>query len=356
MSDAANIVSGKLSRGGFTLDVDLAWDDRVVVFFGRSGAGKSSLFELILGLYPRAASRVRLGGEWLADAQRGFHSPPWQRQLGWVPQAATLFPHLDVAGNLRFGPRGANEAAARERAIEVLELGALLARDVRDLSGGERQRVAIGRALASAPRALLLDEPLASLDVGLRARVLRDLLRVRDELGVPILAITHDPDEAMVLGERVTVLDAGRAVASGPPQTVLWSRAVLPLSASLGLENVFEGRASLGDPTTFTTDSGLRLALPEPLATAARACIGIRAEDVLIAVDLPSRISARNVLPARVTHCEDAGADTFVHLALEPGDERLVAKLTGRAARQLELRAGLPVHAIIKAQAIRRLT
>ncbi len=356
MSDAANIVGGTLTRGSFRLDVDLAWDDRVTVFFGRSGAGKSSLFELILGLHPRAASRVRLGGEWLADRARRLHVPAWQRQLGWVPQDATLFPHLDVADNLRFGPRGASDTGARERAIEVLELGALLDRAVLDLSGGERQRVAIGRALASAPRALLLDEPLASLDVGLRARVLRDLLRVRDEFGVPILAITHDPDEAMVLGERVCVLDAGRVVANGAPQTVLWSRAVLPLSASLGLENVFEGRASLGDPMTFTTDLGLQLALPEPLGGAARACIGIRAEDILIAVDPPSRISARNVLPARITNCEEAGSDTFVHLTLEPGDERLVAKLTARAARQLELRAGLPVHAIIKAQAIRRLT
>jgi len=356
VSDAANIVTGALPREGFCLDVDLAWDDRVVVLFGRSGAGKSSLFELILGLHPRATSRVRLGGEWLADARRGIHTPVWQRQLGWVPQNATLFPHLSVAGNLRFGPRSAGDVVAGERAIEVLELGALLDRDVRDLSGGECQRVAIGRALASAPRALLLDEPLASLDVGLRARVLRDLLRVRDELGVPILAITHDPDEAMVLGERVIVLDAGRVVASGAPQTVLWSRSVLSLSASLGLENVFDGRPRLGDPTSFVTDAGLQLALPEPLGGSARACIGIRAEDVLIAVDPPTRISARNVLPARVTRCEDAGPDTFVHLALEPGDERLVAKLTGRAARNLELRAGLPVHAIIKAQAIRRLT
>jgi molybdate transport system ATP-binding protein len=201
----------------------------------------------------------------------------------------------------------------------------------------------------------LLDEPLASLDLGLRARVLRDLLRVRDELALPILAITHEPDEAIVLGERVLVLEAGRVVASGAPQAVLWSRAVLPLSASLGLENVFEGRASLGDPTTFTTDSGFRLALPEPLGATGRAAVGIRAEDVLIAVDPPSRISARNVVAARVAHCEDAGADTFVHLDPERGDERLVAKLTSRAASDLELRAGLPVHAIIKAQAVRRL-
>jgi molybdate transport system ATP-binding protein len=356
MSDAANIVAAKLTLGEFTLDVDLAWEERVVVFFGRSGAGKSSLFELILGLHPAARSRVRIGGEWLADSDCRLHTPVWRRGLGWVPQDASLFEHLDVAANLRFGPRGSDDAVARQRAIEVLELGALLERDVRDLSGGERQRVAIGRALASAPRALLLDEPLASLDVGLRARVLRDLLRVRDEFGLPILAITHDPDEAMVLGERVTVLDAGRVAASGEPRAVLWSRAVLPLAASLGVENVFEGRASLGDPTSFATDAGLQLALPEPLGGATRTCIGIRAEDVLIAVDPPTRISARNVLAARVTHCEDAGADTFVHLAIRPGNEPLVAKLTGRAVRQLELRAGMPVHAIIKAQAIRRLT
>lgn len=356
MSEAAHHLHASLARDGFTLEVDVAWEERVTVFFGRSGAGKSTLLDVALGRLPAAEQSTRIAGEALADAARGVHAPPWQRRLGWVPQSPTLFPHLDVAANLAFGAGDRRDDAARSHAIDLLELGPLLGRRVDQLSGGEHQRVAIGRALASAPRALLLDEPLASLDVGLRARVLRDLLRVRDELALPIWMITHDPDEALLLADRVIVLDEGRVVASGAPDAVLWSRAVLPVAESLGLENVLHGRASLGDPSVLTTDSGTPLALPAPIEAATRVCVGIRAEDVLLAVDPPGRISARNVLSARVVRCEDAGADTFVHLALGTGDEALVAKLTGRAARTLELRAGLPVHAIIKAQAIRRLT
>ena len=356
MSASQACIRARLERGAFTLDVDLAWDERVVVFFGRSGAGKTTLLEVVLGLHPSAEQETALGGECLADAVRGHSLPPWRRGLGWVPQEATLFPHRDVAGNLDFAPAARRDTAARNRAIELLDLGLLLDRDVRDLSGGERQRVAIARALAASPRALLLDEPLASLDVDRRARVLRDLLRIRDELEIPILVITHDPDEASVLAERITVLEAGRVVESGDPHAVLWSRAVLPLAAGLGLENLFHGRASLGDPTRLTTDAGLQLALPEPVPGATRCCVGLRAEDVLVAVDPPGRISARNVLPARVERCEDEGADCYVHLALHEGGEPLVAKLTARAARTLELHPGTPVHAIIKAQAIRRVT
>jgi molybdate transport system ATP-binding protein len=228
---------------------------------------------------------------------------------------------------------------------------------VDELSGGERRRVAIARALAPGPRALLLDEPLAGLDLALRARVLPHLLRVREELGVPILAITHEPDEALLLGGRVVVLDAGRIVASGPPREILWSRAVLPLSAALGLENVFEGRitaAGAGD-ATLETARGLRLVLPVALAPGETACVGLRAEDVLLSADPPGRVSARNVCEARVARCEPAGGDAFVHLETLPGGEPLVAKLTAGAAQHLGLAPGSRVFALVKAQALRRL-
>ena len=229
---ARNQIAVSLRRGDFELDVDLTWDDRVTVIFGPSGSGKSTLFEAVLGLHPAHARTIRLGDVALDDAAEGLHRLPEARGLGWVPQDALLFPHLDVAGNLRVGLERAGKAgtAHLDHAVEVLEIGDLLARRPDRLSGGERQRVAIARALASGPRALLLDEPLASLDLPLRARVLPYLLRVRDALDLPILYITHDPDEAMLLGERVIVLDAGRVVATGPPEQVLWSRAVLPLS------------------------------------------------------------------------------------------------------------------------------
>jgi molybdate transport system ATP-binding protein len=352
----AHLIEARLPRSGFSLDVSLAWDERVAVVFGPSGAGKSTLFQLLLGFHPTAELRVRIGGVDLDDPARGLRTAVEARALGWVPQDPLLFPHLRVEENLRFG--GARAEAFHDllgAAIEVLELSPLLQRKVHELSGGERQRVAIGRALASGPRALLLDEPLASLDLALRARVLPYLLRIRDELSVPLLYITHEPDEAMLVGERVFVLDEGRVVASGDPRAVLWSRAVLPLSAALGMENVLEGRivARAADLQLLETAQGLHLTLPpRGLELGERLRIGLRAEDVLLAADPPGRISARNVFLARVTRLDETSDGVWVHL---DAGEPLVAKLTPRAVRALDLGEGADVHAVIKSQALRRL-
>jgi molybdate transport system ATP-binding protein len=355
VSEHASHLHCRIDRPGFSLDVDFGWDERVAVVFGPSGSGKSTLFEIVLGLERCAGAHVRIGDIPFDDPDAGLHLATERRDLGWVPQAPTLFPHLNVAENLDFGrARGADrDPAARERAIEVLEIGGPLDRSIDQLSGGEAQRVAIARALASGPRALLLDEPLAALDLPLRARVLPYLMRVRDQLDLPILYITHDPDEAQLIGEIVVVLDAGRVVATGAPRDVLWSRAVLPLSEALGLENVFEGgiRREHGSPT-FISDAGLRLVLPVSLDSDARIRIGLRAEDVVLAADRPGKISARNVLETRVIACDDRDGDVYV--SLDAG-ERLVAKVTTAAAGQLALAPGRTVFAIIKAQALRRL-
>ena len=358
MTEPRSLLQVELERPGFRLSLELDWDDRVLVLFGPSGSGKTSLLECVLGLHPKARTRVRLAGRWLQDDASGLRVPNHARQLGWVPQGGMLFPHLDVAGNLRFGQRraGSDGAAVLARAIEVLEIGSLLQRRVDELSGGERSRVALARAVASGPRALLLDEPLASLDLPLRARVLPYLLRVRDELELPMLYITHDPDEAMLLGERVAVLEAGRLVVHGPPREVLWSRAVLRLSETLGLENVLEAR-SLGreegaSGSEVESATGLRLAIPWRLPPDTPVCLGIRAEDLMLALHEPRDISARNVLPARVVRCEPLDTDYLVHL---DAGERWVAKLTAAAVEKLGLREGTPVFVIIKAHALRRL-
>ena len=152
-------------------------------------------------------------------------------------------------------------------------------------------------------------------------------------------------------------MSRGREVASGAPVEVLWSNAVLPLAQALGLENVFEGRVveTRGDASTLATAGGLRLALPVAPTRGERVCVGVRAEDVLLAADAPGRVSARNVIPARVSRCEPRGADAYVHLETDAGGERLVAKITVGAAAKLALRPGSNVHALVKAQAIRRL-
>ncbi len=356
MSEASTLINVSLSRGEFSLDVNLSWDARVAVIFGPSGSGKSTLFEAVLGLLPAAAARIRVGGSWLDDRERGLRLRPEQRRLGWVPQDALLFPHLSVAQNLAFAAKQNVPPAgsALARATRALEIGDLLERRAHELSGGERQRVAIARALAGSPRALLLDEPLASLDLPLRARALRHLLRMRDELEIPILWITHDPDEAQVAGEIAVVLEKGRFVAAGPPREVLWSRAVLPLSEALGLENVIEARvvgAGVHE-CSVETARGLRLVLPVALPIGERVCLGLRAHDVLLSADAPGRVSARNLLPARVERIDVAEGDASV--TLDAG-ERLVAKLTVGAVERLALRPGSHVHALIKAQALRRI-
>ncbi len=347
----------QLERNGFHLDLDFSWRERVAVLFGPSGSGKTTLLETALGLHRATRCIIRLAGETLEDTARGIRLPVEGRRLGWMPQDPTLFPHLDVRGNLQLGLARAGVGGLQilDRAIEVLEIGELLGRRVDELSGGERQRIALARALASGPRALLLDEPLAALDLPLRARVLPYLLRVRDELGLPMLYITHDPDEAMLVGEVLAVLDQGRIVATGPPREVLWSRPVRPLSEALGLENVLEARAITAHDdweSEIETPGGLRLHVPWPLEKGTPLCVGVRAEDVLLAVGETGRLSARNVIQGRVVSCETHSGEVLVHVDV---GERLCAKLTPGAVRKLELEVGSHVSLIIKAHALRRL-
>ncbi len=336
MSDAANQIQLRLRRRNFSLEIDIAWNPRVAVIFGPSGSGKTTLFRAVLGLLRSERPRIRLGGVWLDDPDRQLHLPPAQRGLGWVPQDPTLFPHLSVEDNIRFGSArvGTDSGQALRRGIDALEIGDLLDRRVDQLSGGERQRVAIARALASGPRALLMDEPLAALDHPLRARVLPYLLRVRDQLDIPVLYITHDPDEALLVGEIVIVLDEGRVVASGPPHEVLWSRPVLPLSEALGLENVLDGRVveAGATGTTVETTGGLRLVVPVSLKSGERVRLGFRAQDVMLATEPPGSLSARNVFEATVTECMPRGDSAMIHLM--PSRKAASAKGAQRSQRQ----------------------
>ncbi|MAG29536.1 MAG: molybdenum ABC transporter ATP-binding protein [Deltaproteobacteria bacterium] len=354
----------ELARVGFSMSLRLEWQSRTLVLFGASGSGKTTLLRVLLGLEPAARARVRLAGEWLDDPERGLRTPVHERRLGWVPQSPTLFPDRNVERNIRFGARttrrtGGSTTALSEdwigQAIEVLGLGDLLTRAVGDLSGGERQRVALARAIATRPRALLLDEPLAALDLGLRARILPYLIRIRDELDLPIVHITHDPDEAMLLGEEIAVLDAGRLIAQGAPRETLWSQAVHSLSTRMGVENVLEVRGASPDgPSTLVrTTGGTELETPWAVGSGEELCLGLRAEDILIALDRPGRISARNLCPGRIVQIESHLDNRLVHV--DVGSERLISKLTQRAVAELDLEPGTDVYLIIKSQALRRI-
>jgi molybdate transport system ATP-binding protein len=208
----------------FTLELDATLSAHVTAIFGPSGAGKTLLLEAVSGLRRPEAGRIVLSGRVLDDAAAGIHVPPRERAVGYVTQDDSLFPHLSVAGNLRYGAgRGVARKApfGEDRIVDTLGLASLLDRRPATLSGGERRRVALGRALLSAPEILLLDEPLSGLDRPLKERVLEHLLRVKAAFPIPILYVTHEAAEVAALADEVVVLDAGHLAARGAPVDVL---------------------------------------------------------------------------------------------------------------------------------------
>lgn len=204
----------------FTLEVDAEIDCQVAAIFGPSGAGKTSLLDLIAGLRRPRTAFIQLGDQVLTDTAAGIMVPTRHRQIGYVPQDLALFPHLSVRQNLLYGHRRSAEAKSPftyEHVTEVLEIRPLAARRPDLLSGGEKQRVALARALLASPRILLLDEPLASLDSALKSRIIPYLARIRDEFRLPMLYVTHDWTEVRALCSEVLVLERGRIVDRGEP-------------------------------------------------------------------------------------------------------------------------------------------
>ena len=211
----------RLPLSAFALEVDAHLAARITGVFGASGAGKTSLLEVLAGLRRPAAGRIVLDHLVLADAARGFSLAPDRRGIGYVPQDDALFPHLNVRQNLCYshaaGQPGPRPEITYAHVVEVLNLADLTERRVGSLSGGERQRVAFGRAVLAAPRLLLLDEPLDGLDAELKERVIPYLLTIRDEFGIPMLYVSHNPDEIVALCDDVLLLDRGRCARRGPP-------------------------------------------------------------------------------------------------------------------------------------------
>lgn len=224
----------RLPLGHITLEFSGDFAAPITGIFGPSGAGKTSLLDVIAGLRQPATARITLGERTLTDTATSLHIPPEQRRIGYVPQDLALFPHLTVNENVRYGLRSKNgtpssssaslPAASQftlEHVIEVLEISPLLPRSVNQLSGGEKQRVALARSLVTAPDLLLLDEPLSSLDARLKSRVLPFLKRIRDEFHVPMLYVSHDATEVRELCDEVICLEDGKATKRGTPHDVL---------------------------------------------------------------------------------------------------------------------------------------
>ncbi len=347
----------QVPRRGFALDVRAAVPEGIVAVMGPSGAGKTTLLDALAGLAGDAGGRVVVRGDVWLDSTRGLRLAPERRRVGYVPQDAGLFPHLTVAENVRFGARG--DAARVGSAIDTLEIGALLERSPAALSGGEKQRVALARALASDPRLLLLDEPLAALDVSLRERILPYLVRVRDEWKVPALYVTHAVGEALALAGHVLLLRGGRVEAQGSALDLLATPG-LAREAEAGIENLLPGRVTAheeaGGVTRVDLEGGLSVAVPlaRDRAPGTAVTVAFRAEDVLLATEPVRGLSARNVFEARVETVEATGIDVTVRCAVASGP-RWIVRVTPAAVAALGVVPGLPVWLAVKSHSVRLL-
>ena len=346
----------RLAWPSFALDVELDLAGRgVTAIFGPSGSGKTTLLRCVAGLERAPRGRLVVGDQVWQDGERWL--PTHRRPLGYVFQEASLFSHLSVAGNLRYGlsrSPGAKRANL-DAAVELLGLGPLLNRRSDRLSGGERQRVAIARALATSPRLLLMDEPLASLDLQRKREILPYLKRLHDELEIPVLYVSHSPDEVARLADHLVALESGRVLASGPLADVL-TRLDLPIQRGEEAGAILEGTieqvhdawhlAQVRFPggTLWTRDHGI--------AVGHRVRLRILARDVSLTRDAPGRTSIQNVLDGRIdaVAVDDHPSSALVRVRI--GGSPLIARLTRRAVSELGIAPGEQVWVQVKSAAI----
>jgi len=336
--------------GEFALEVDLEMSGRITVLFGPSGAGKTTLLDLIAGLRTCRSGFIQLGGQILADSDKGVLVPPRLRGIGYVPQDLALFPHVSVRQNVMFGHRGgADSRFSMDHVAGLLEIGPLIERGIGNLSGGEKQRVALARALMTSPRLLLLDEPLASLDAVLKAKILPYFTRIRDEFGVPMLYVTHDRYEALSLADEMVVLMGGKVAQKGPVTEVFGRPANLAVAGIVAVETVQPGRvvgSADGLLSVLVGEAKLNALAQELPGGTKDVHVCIRAEDVSLMEETELLGSPRNRLPAVVKTLAREGPMTRVDLDC---GFPLTALLTKQAAEEMNLGAGRRVSALIKA-------
>jgi molybdate transport system ATP-binding protein len=343
-----------VSLPAFTLAVDVRLPARgVSVLFGPSGAGKTLFLRAIAGL-ERATGYLEVNGQVWQDEAGGV-VPTHRRALGYVFQEASLFPHLNVRGNLEYALKRSKTAGDIAAMADLLGIVPLLGRPPHHLSGGERQRVAIARALLSRPQLLLFDEPLASLDLPGRTEILPYLERLREELGVPAIYVTHMPDEAARLGDYLLLLNQGMVVADGPLQETL-ARLDLPPpfvdAAAVVIETTFAGYDA-GDRLTRLRFSGGTLCVPQAVRPDRHVLrCRVEARDVSITLSQQTDTSILNIVPVVIAGFTRLEPTAQVLVRLESSGTPLLARITQRSWDTLRLQVGKQVWAQIKAVAL----
>jgi molybdate transport system ATP-binding protein len=345
----------RVALANFDLDIDASFDARVTSIFGPSGSGKTTLLDAIAGLRPIAAGEIEVNGSVLFSSARTIDRRPQRRGIGYVPQEGALFPHLSVRRNILFGAERSSSVGGAgtitvDHVVDVLEIGDLLNRPVTRLSGGEMQRVALARAILSRPRLLLLDEPLAALDVALKERILPYLARVRDEFAIPMIYVTHNLTEVLTLADWVLMIRQGRLITQGVPHEVFRSVPGIMQIADEQLENVFTATFVASDAAAGRTKvklrSGTELSIPYlPQPANRRMQIRVSADAILIGTKRPEGISAGNVVPGAIRRIDIVGGQAM--LTVSAGEDFYV-RLTPGAVTGLGLAEGTQVFLIIK--------
>ena len=349
----------RLDHPGFALEVNLQMPGRgVTALFGPSGSGKTSCLRCIAGLERTVTGLLEVNGECWQDSSRGLFVPPHKRAIGYVFQDANLFAHLSVTGNLEFGLKrigGQQRRVAWDQAVELLGIEHLLERMPDRLSGGERQRVGIARALLTSPGLLLMDEPLAALDLKRKQEILPYLERMHDELDIPLLYVSHAPDEVARLADYLVLLEEGRVVAQGGLHETL-ARLDLPTAFSEDAGVVIESVVAEHDPayhlSRLTFVGGEVLVAQRHEAVGHRLRFRVHARDVSLTLERAAGTSISNLLPVSVEEIVTADTPAHVLVRLSAQSTPLLARITRRSADQLGVAVGKRLWAQIKTVAL----
>lgn len=350
-------LSFRKQLGNFKLEVDHTITKKVSAFFGASGSGKSTLLNCISGIMHPDEGELSFNGQMLYASKQKVQLPPEKRGFGYVFQEGHLFPHLTVQKNILYGCH-CRLRSEREidpaLIIDILEIGDLLTRYPHQLSGGQRQRVATARALAMCPQMLLMDEPLASLDLELKNRILPYLYHIKQVFDTPILYVTHSVSEAMALADEGFWLSDGRIIAHGEPYELLMTPSALPVAQLTGVENVLSLPIVASHERRGVTELALgtqKLSVPYTQAkVGAPVPVAIRAQDIIVATDCHPSTSARNILSGTIRQIVDQGGHTMLSVDVE--DHLLSVEITSEALNELALVEGMVCYIIIKASAI----
>jgi molybdate transport system ATP-binding protein len=346
----------RIDQGDFILDVDLNLPSQgVSSLFGPSGCGKTTLLRAIAGLEHHRDGFLKVGDMTWQEA--GLFVPPHQRPLGYVFQESSLFPHLSVRRNLEYGVRRVAESERRvslEQAIALLEIEPLLERKPDTLSGGERQRVAIARALAVSPRLLLMDEPLASLDENRKQEILPYIESLHRELDIPVIHVSHAPDEVARIADHLVLLEAGNVVASGDVHEI-FTQLDLPPALDSDAAAIIEAVVAGHDEAyhlTYLEFAGGRVSVPrEDLQVGSEVRLKLAARDVSLTLQRQSGTSILNILPAVIDEITDEDS-AQVTVRLLAGEAPILARITRKSAVDLALKPGKSVYAQVKSVAL----